>query len=105
MERFLLAIPGGYHPSARTRFPSMTKPRITAAMLRKRPKAAEEPKDSNQGSEAAASGAGTEQPMQAGSIADHPSFRAPQFGIRPKKELSQPSIHVQRASRRSFDSA
>jgi hypothetical protein len=83
----------------------MTKSRITAAMLRKRPKAAEEPKDSNQGTEAAASDSGVEQPMQAGSIADHPSFRAPQFGIRPKREPSQPSIHVQRALRRSLDGA
>jgi hypothetical protein len=82
----------------------MTKPRITAAMLRKRPKAAEEPKQSSPGTPVTAGDAGAEQPMQAGSIADHPSFRAPQFGIRPKKELSQPSIHVQRAPRRSVDS-
>lgn len=83
----------------------MTKPRITAAMLRKRPKVAEEPKQSSSVTPASTGDCEAEQPMQAGSIADHPSFRAPQFGIRPKKDTVQPSIHVQRPARRSFDGA
>jgi hypothetical protein len=82
-----------------------TKPRITAAMLRKRPKTADDPKTGDQQGEPAAVDADATLPMQAGSIADHPSFRAPQFGIRPKKETVQPSIHVQRSSRRGLDRA
>ena len=63
----------------------MTKPRITASMLRKRPKPAE-PETAPQAETAAeeTEDAFAGQPAQAGSMLDNPSFRAPQFGIKPR---------------------
>jgi hypothetical protein len=77
----------------------MTKPRITAAMLRKRPQATAATETPDEVPERAPPQSGAALPMQSGSIADHPSFRAPQLGIRPKREV-QTTVHVQRSTRR-----
>jgi hypothetical protein len=83
----------------------MTKPRITASMLRKRPKPEEpaETQPSEPEPEAAAEAAFDLHADHAGSMADNPSFRAPQFGIKPRIG-TQTNVRVQHAPRRRFES-
>ncbi len=70
-------------------------------MLRKPAKAAEVQKEDAPATADARAKPETAHPMQTGSLADHPSFLAPQFGFRAKKERAQPSVHIQRSPRRS----
>jgi hypothetical protein len=75
----------------------MTRPKLTAAMLRKppRPKASAEHDD---GAPAPAPQRADRMAFeQAESTIDNPSFRAPQFGIKPK---TTPTVHVQRPAKR-----
>lgn len=81
----------------------MTKPRITASMLRKRPKPAE-PAPMQQGEpEGVTEAAFDLQAGQSGSMVDNPSFRAPQFGIKPRVAASA-SVRVQHSPKRRFES-
>ncbi|MFC4251775.1 hypothetical protein [Sinimarinibacterium flocculans] len=83
----------------------MTKPRITASMLRKRPKPAEPetaPQAETAAEETEDSFAG--QPAQAGSMLDNPSFRAPQFGIKPRVG-TQSTVRVHHSGKRRYESA
>ncbi|MEW6167321.1 MAG: hypothetical protein AB1651_06450 [Pseudomonadota bacterium] len=75
----------------------MTRPKLTAAMLRKppRPKASTEHDERAPG--AAPQRADRTANAQPESTIDNPSFRAPQFGIKPK---TTPTVHIQRQAKR-----
>ena len=81
----------------------MTKPRITASMLRKRPKPAEPAAvPPAEVPDAATEEPFAGQPAQAGSMLDNPSFRAPQFGIKPRTG-TQATVRVQHAPKRRYE--
>lgn len=68
-------------------------------MLRKRPKP---PAPQQAGSDAATEETFAAQPAQSGSMIDNPSFRAPQFGIKPR--ASTQAVRVQHAPKRRYES-
>lgn len=74
-------------------------------MLRKRPKPAEPAPAPTQQSEPedAAEPAFDMQPAQSGSMVDNPSFRAPQFGIKPRAGTSS-AVRVQHSPKRRYES-